>query len=188
MSEASGTGRPGRYQRSTGGLIGAILVLLLVVGGVVVFRGAFRTTPSYEPEHIDYLALVGEIQQSGVKPVYPASLPSGWYVKDRTFLPGDRPVLDLAMSTSDGLFVGLHQEDASIQELVERYVDADPTQGKDVSITSDVGSTWESFTDSGGDHAYAAEVGRISVLVYGSASPEELKTVVASLTTKPVKN
>ena len=42
--------------------------------------------------------------------------------------------------------------------------------------------TWRTFSDSGGDHAYAAEVGRDEVLVYGSADVADLRRVVGLLT------
>jgi hypothetical protein len=183
VSEVSETGRPGRYERSTGGLIGAILVLLLVVGGVVLFRGAFRETPTYEPDHIDYRALVASIQQTGLEPVYPAQLPAGWYVKDAAFTPGDRPVLDLAMTTDDDRFAGFHQEDRSVEDLVETYVGSGATSGDDVRIDGTVASTWETFSDTDGDHAFAAEVGDDTVLVYGSTSEDELRGLAESLTT-----
>ena len=183
MSEASGTGRPGRYNRSTGGLIGSMIVLVLVVLGIVIFRGTFRDTPTYEPDHIDYLSLVTSIQQQGLQPAYPAELPDGWYVKDASFTPGDRPVLDLAMTTDDGHFAGLHQEDASVQGLVSTLVGEDAIQGDDVDIDGTVAPTWETFTDPDGDSAFAAQVGDDTVLVYGSASEDELRALVESLTT-----
>jgi hypothetical protein len=183
VSEVSETGRPGRYERSTGGLIGAILVLLLVVGGIVLFRGAFRETPTYEPDHIDYRALVTSIQQTGLEPVYPAELPTGWYVKDAAFTPGDRPVLDLAMTTDDNRFAGFHQEDRAVDDLVETYVGSGATRGEDVRIDGTVASTWETFSDTDGDHAFAAQVGGDTVLVYGSASEDDLRGLVESLTT-----
>ena len=183
MSEASGTGRPGRYNRSTGGLIGSMIVLVLVVLGIVIFRGTFRDTPTYEPDHIDYLSLVTSIQQQGLEPAYPAELPDGWYVKDASFTPGDRPVLDLAMTTDDGHFAGLHQEDASVQGLVSTLVGEDAIQGDDVDIDGTVAPTWETFTDPDGDSAFAAQVGDDTVLVYGSASEDELRALVESLTT-----
>jgi Protein of unknown function (DUF4245) len=183
VSEASGTGRPGRYNRSTGGLIGSMIVLVLVVLGIVIFRGTFRDTPTYEPDHIDYLSLVTSIQQQGLEPAYPAELPDGWYVKDASFTPGDRPVLDLAMTTDDGHFAGLHQEDASVQGLVSTLVGEDATQGDDVDIDGTVAPTWETFTDPDGDSAFAAQVGDDTVLVYGSASEDELRALVESLTT-----
>jgi hypothetical protein len=183
VSEASGTGRPGRYNRSTGGLIGSMIVLVLVVLGIVIFRGTFRDTPTYEPDHIDYLSLVTSIQQQGLEPAYPAELPDGWYVKDASFTPGDRPVLDLAMTTDDGHFAGLHQEDAAVQGLVSTLVGEDATQGDDVDIDGTVAPTWETFADPDGDSAFAAQVGDDTVLVYGSASEDELRALVESLTT-----
>jgi hypothetical protein len=188
VSQASQTGRPGRYTRSTGGLIGSIIVLVLVVLGIVLFRGAFRETPTYEPDHIDYRALVTTIQRGGLTPVYPAELPEGWYVKDATFTPGDRPVLDLAMTTDDGRFAGLHQEDRGVDELVATYVGGDATQGDDVRVDGSVAPAWQTFSDPGGDHAFAAQVGGQTVLVYGSASEEQLRRVVESLTTARLRS
>ncbi|CAI9409849.1 DUF4245 family protein [Nocardioides sp. T2.26MG-1] len=184
MSDSTPTGRPGRYPRTTGGLLGAIIVLVLVVVAIVLVRGAFRETPTYEPEPIDYLALVTSVQQAGLTPAYPAELPDGWYVKDAAFTPGDRPVLDLAMTTADEHFAGLHQEDRSVDELVDTYVGGDATEGDEVRIDGTVAPEWRTFSDPGGDHAFAAEVGEETVLVYGSAPEEELRGLVESLTTE----
>ena len=183
MSQASQTGRPGRYPRTTGGLVGSIIVLVLVVIAVVLFRGAFRQTPTYEPDHLDYRAFVTSVQQAGIKPVYPAALPAGWYVKDATFSSGDRPVVDLAMNTGDGRYSGLHQEDRGVDELVATYVGGDATQGADVQIGGTVAPTWQTFSDPGGDHAFAAQVDGQTVLVYGSTSEAQLRSFVGSLTT-----
>ncbi len=186
VSETTPTGRPGRYPRTTGGLIGAIIVLVLLVIAIVFVRGAFRETPTYEPEHIDYLALVTSVQQAGLTPAYPAELPEGWYVKDAAFTPGDRPVLDLAMTTDDERFAGVHQEDRSAGELVDTYLGGDATEGDPVRITGSVAPEWRTFSDSGGDHAFAAELGEEVVVVYGSASEDDLRALVESLTTAPL--
>lgn len=186
MSQVSPTGRPG-YQRSASGLVGAMVVLVLIVIGIVVFRGAFRETPSYEPEPIDYLALVTSVQQQGMKPAYPPALPAGWYVKDASFRPGDRPVLDLAMTTDAGRFAGLHEEDRGVDDLVDTYVGGDATEGEELRLDGAVARTWRTFSDPGGDHAFAAEVGGQTVLVYGSAPEGELRSLVESLTTAPLQ-
>lgn len=188
MSEASGTGSPGRYNRSFGGLIGSMIVLVLVVFGIVVFRGTFRDTPEYDPEPVDYLALVTSIQVGGFSPAYPAQLPDGWIVKEATFVPGDRPVLDLAMSTDDDRFAGLHQENEDVDDLVRTYVGTDATEGEPVRLDSEVATRWQTFTDPGGDTAFAAEVGDEAVLVWGSAPAEDLQGLVESLTTAPVSS
>lgn len=183
MSQASETGRPGRYTRSTNGLIGSMIVLVLVVLGIVVFRGAFRTTPEYQPEPVDYLSLITSVQQTGLTPAYPPSLPDGWYVKEASFEPSDRPALDLAMTTDDERFAGIHQEDRGIDELVDTYVGGDATEGDPLSVSGSVAPTWQTFSDPAGDHAFAAEVGDLTVLVYGDADEDELRAVVESLTT-----
>ena len=186
MSEASGTGRPGRYNRSFGGLIGSMIVLVVVVFGIVVLRGAFRDTPEYEPEPVDYLALVESIQVGGLTPVYPDPLPDGWIVKEATFEPGDDPVLDLAMTTDEGRFAGLHQEDEGVDDLVRTYVGADATEGDPVRLDGEITTAWQTFTDPGGDTAYATEIGDETLLVWGSAPAEDLEAFVATLTTAPL--
>ena len=183
MSEVQQSGTPGRYNRSSGGLIGSMIVLLLVVLGVVVFRGAFRNTPEYDPEPVDYLELVASIQQAGLTPVYPATLPDGWFVKEARFDPTDRPVLSLAMVTDDEKFAGIHEEDRDVEELVATYVGSEATEGDEVQIEGSVAPTWQTFSDPGGDHAFAAEVGGQTVLVYGDAGEDELRDLTASLTT-----
>ena len=187
MSDTTPTGRPGRYPRTTGGLLGAIIVLVLVVVAIVVVRGAFRETPTYEPEPIDHLALITSVQETGAVPAYPAQLPEGWYVKDAAFTPGERPVLDLAMTTDEEKFAGLHQEDRSVGELVDTYVGGDATEGDRVQIAGTVAPEWQTFSDAGGDHAFAAEIGEEVVLVYGSASEEDLRALVESLTTEALQ-
>ena len=177
--------KAGRYNRSTGGLVGSMIVLLLVVLGIVVFRGAFRETPEYEPEHIDYRELVVSVQQVGLEPLYPSDLPEGWYVKDASFASGDRPVLDLVFATDDDHTAGLHQEDAGERELLTKYVGAGVTEDDD-ELTTDVG-TWTAWTDTDGDHAYTVEHGDDTVLVYSSGDPDELVDLVESLTDAPLK-
>ncbi|MGB0099824.1 MAG: DUF4245 family protein [Nocardioides sp.] len=182
MSQASGTGRPGRYDRSFGGLVGAMIVLVLVVLGIVIFRGAFRDVPQYDPEPVDYLALVESLEEAGWTPVYPESLPEGWFVKDAAFSPGERPSLSLAMTTDDEHFAGLHQEDEGVESLVTTLVGDDATEGETVTLDSSVASSWRTFSDPGGDHAFAAEVGDDTVLVYGSAPEGDLEELVELLT------
>lgn len=177
--------KPGRYNRSTGGLIGSMIVLVLVVLGIVVFRGAFRDTPEYEPEKIDYRELVTSVQQLGLKPVYAPELPAGWSVKDALFTQGDRPALDVVFTTDDAHTAGIHQEDASEHDLLSTYVGDGVTEDDDGTLTTDIG-TWTAWVDTDGDHAYTAEHGDDTVLVYSSGDPQALRTFVESLTDAPL--
>lgn len=54
--------QPGRYQRSFSGMLGALVVLLLVIGGFVAFRAVTRDDLEVEVETVDYLETVGFAQ------------------------------------------------------------------------------------------------------------------------------
>ena len=182
MSEAQQGGRPGRYERSVGGLVGSMIVLVLAVLAIVVFRGVFRDTPEYQPEDIDYRELVVSAQEAGLKPVYPAELADGWTVKDATYAAAaDRPSYDLVFSTDDGHTAGLHQEDASADSLVSTYVGNGASEDDGADVTTDLG-TWTSWTDTDGDHAWTTDIGDDTVLVYSSGSTEGLRDLLESLT------
>lgn len=183
MSQAPETGRPGRYERSFGGLIGSMIVLVLVVFAIVVFRGTYRDTPEYTPSDVDYDALVESVQEAGLGPVHALELPAGWSVKDASYRPGERPVLDVVFATDDERTVGIHQEDASEQDLLDTHVGEEATE-TGATLTTAVG-TWTGWIDSDDDHAWTTEVGDETVLVYSSGDPDELRAFVETLTTEP---
>lgn len=195
MSEASGTppeqpadqgrARPSRYPRTANGLIGSLIVTLLFIGAFVALRALNRNDLEVKPTSVDYLASVGFAQDSGFEPAYPESLPKGWIATSVDFTPGDRPVWGIGMLTDDGKFVGLRQADESVDDLLHTYVDKDPAEGDKVEVTGSVAPSWRTFSDSGGDHAYAAELAGDTVLVYGSASLADLREVLDDLTVAP---
>ena len=183
------TGQSGRYQRSTSGMVGALLVTLLVIFAVVALRACNRTTLDVQPQHVDYLAQVGYAQQAGARLVYPASLPSGWYATNVTFDQGRQPQLEISTLTADGRYAGFVQSPASAPELLTRYVDAHPTGGRPVRVAGAVDgtvTTWDLWTDSGGDTALVARHRGATLLVFGSASQSQLERLAASLTAKSV--
>ncbi|WP_244931858.1 DUF4245 family protein [Nocardioides sp. W7] len=181
--------KPGRYQRTTGGLIGSMIVAVVVVLGVVVFRETFRDTPEIEPEPVDYLPAVVALQESGRQVAYPPELPDGWMVTGVDIERGQRPGWSLAMLTDDDKYVGLRQRDEDIDTLVEEHIDADATEGDPVELDSALASEWATFSDEGGDHGYATTIttdaGEESLLVYGSAPPADLEALIGLLTLDP---
>lgn len=184
---ASAPERPGRYQRTTSGLLAALLVTVLAVVGFVGFRALNRDDLEVRPEKVDYLATVRALQQDGARPVYPAKLPDGWLPTSVDVVPGTLTLTwGVGMLTGDDLFVGVRQSSQALPDLLETYVDKAPEEGDQVTIDSPLAASWRSFSDAGGDHAYAAQVDDQWVLVFGSASESDLQTVVAALTTDPV--
>jgi hypothetical protein len=179
-------GRPGRYQRSIAGGIGSLIVLVVVVLAFVFFRGVFRDNGAVEVDPVDYLAVVGPAQQARMRVVYPPSLPSGWKATSVDFDPGERPAWGVGMLTDDGKFVGVRQEDSSLDSLLDANVDEDAVEGDTVTVEGAIVPEWQEWSDEGGDHAYAASVGDYEVLVFGTASTDDLLTIVRSLTDAPL--
>jgi uncharacterized protein DUF4245 len=184
VSQAPETGRPGRYERSFAGLIGSMIVLVLVVFGIVIFRGTFRDTPEFEPADIDYAQLVASVQEAGMQPVYAPELPDGWTVKDASYRPGERPALDVVFATDDGHTAGVHQEDISERELLDTYV-GEEARESGATLTTPVG-TWIGWNDTDDDHAWTTELGDETVLVFSSGDADSLRAFVQSLTTEPI--
>ena len=100
-------GRPGRYNRSFGGLVGAMIVMVVVVVLAWVGLGLFRDDAEFEPTPIDYDASVQALVDNGAALAYPARVPDGWRVNNLEYDP-DGPVFSLAMLTGSGDFVGVY--------------------------------------------------------------------------------
>lgn len=180
MSE---TGSAGRYARTTNGLIGSLIVTLVAIGAFVAFRALTSNDLDISPEPVDYLETVSLAQQAGIDVVYPTKLPTGWIATTVDVVRGPRPEWGIGMLTEGGKFVGIRQENKSVEDLLATYVDEDPAEGDPVKVAGSVATQWRTFSDNGGDHAYAAQLGDDTILVYGSASTDELRELLEVLTT-----
>lgn len=196
----------GRYQRSTAGMIGAMIVTLGVILAFVAFRAINRNDPDIRPEPIDYRPIVEGVQKggddAGLKILYPAELPDGWIAIAAAFDPGR--LWSLSLLTKADHYVGVRQGPGKVDDFVEEYVDEDAKPGDPVTLTSADGDkqTWETFTDANGDYALvrsepqtieAAEGGaptetglEIVVLVVGTAGEDQVRDLAADLTTEPI--
>ena len=181
MSTPSTT-KPGRYQRSAAGMVGAMVVLLVAIGAFVAFRALTRDQPEVRPESIDYRQSVRLLQSAGRTVVYPDALPPGWIATRADAGAAGDESWSLTMLTDEDRFVGIHQADAELETLVASDVDEDAVEGEAVGVANVLAPRWRQFTDDGGDTAYAAEVDGEWVLVYGSAPADDLLTIVESLT------
>ena len=179
--------QPGRYQRSASGMVGALIVTLLVILAYVGFRALDRTDLDVKPEHVDYLAQVRFAQQAGSDVVYPSRLPSGWYATQITLSPGTPPEMELSMLTGQGEYVGVVESPASTPELLTTYVDPHPQAGAPTNVEGSLVGRWDTWTDNGGDTALVARRGHgssaESLLVFGTASRDQLEQLAGSLTT-----
>lgn len=185
------TGKPGRYERSAGGLVISLVVTVVGIGALLYFMGIFRPDFETKPTAIDYLETVEAMQSADLAPVYPEDLPEGWIATSVTVPTEKDPYFMVGMLNDDDEFVAVRQEDASFGALLAGSVDEEtqPADGYTVpdAVRRPVARAWEGYTDDGGDTAYLAEVGDQSVMVFGSAPPEDLHTVIDALTTSRIR-
>lgn len=178
----SGQGQPSRYTRSFSGMTGALIVTVVAVLAFVAWRGLWRTDVDNEPEAVDWQARVELAQQADLAVVHPRELPAGWTATSTELAAGDDPRWSLGVLTDEGRFVGIRQQDTSVSDLVELYVDEEAVEGDDVTVDSDIADTWQTWSDEGGDIGYSTELGDEALLVYGSAPAEDIEAYLGLLT------
>jgi hypothetical protein len=148
-------------------MVGAMIVTVLFVIAYVVWRGLFRTDVDTTPVSVDWQDSVQVADQAGLDVVRPRELPAGWTATSVDLVAaGNDPRWGLGVLTDDGDFIGIRQQDTSVDDLVRVYVDEKAEAGDDASVASDVADTWQTWSDSGGDHGFTTELGDDALLVY----------------------
>jgi hypothetical protein len=172
--------QPGRYQRSTAGMVGAMIVLVAVVVGFVVLRDLNRedaTNPVPPVEYEQAAAFADE--KASFEVLVPGSLPEGWRATTVEYVPGAEDHWHLGLLTDEDRYVGLEQSDDSVRGMVETYVDEEAVKGGPQTVA---GRSWTTYTDDGGDLALVRRDAGATTLVVGHRLPKaELVQFVASL-------
>jgi hypothetical protein len=163
-------------------MVGALIVTVLFVLAFAVWRGIFQADVDDTPAAVDWQQSVELADQAGLDVVRPRELPAGWTATSVDLFAGDDPRWGLGVLTDDGDFIGIRQQDTSVDDLVRVYVDEKAEAGDDASVASDVADTWQTWSDSGGDHGFTTELGDDALLVYGSAPVADIEAYLGLLT------
>lgn len=169
----------GRYQRSAGGLVVAMAVLVALVLGYVGLRSLISSPPNDE-QTVDYVRVVPDVRKAARLAILaPPSLPHGWRATSVRFTDDPPQHWHLGVLTDQNRYVGLEQGQQSVPAMVKVYVDSAAARRQPVRVGA---RTWASFTDSGGDLALVRRDGQTTTLVVGHEVPRAtLVTYVASL-------
>jgi hypothetical protein len=171
--------RPGRYQRSFSGMVGAMVVLVLVMALFVAFRAVNRTQPENTVEAVDYSRPAEFAREQARFPLLaPAELPEGWRATSVRFTNGRDQAWHVGFLTGADRYVGLEQADVDAEDLVEEHVDVEATEGRPVTVDGD---EWRTWTDAGGDTALVRETDEVTTLVVGTVDQETLVEFVHTL-------
>jgi hypothetical protein len=172
--------QPGRYTRSFGGLVAAMAVLVVLVGGYVLVRSVFYGTDTANPvQPIAYQQPVHDARHSAdFHLLAPRSLPPGWIATSVRFTDGDDQAWHLGALTAGAKYVGLEQAERSAPDMVEEFVDPDATRGSDRTID---GQTWQTWSDAGGDQALVRETHGVTTVLVGPVPESTLENYLATL-------
>jgi len=181
----------GRYERSFGGMVGALLVLLLLVGVFVVLRDLNRVDPVDPVQSVDYAQPARFARESAAFDVLaPRRLPAGWIATSVRFRDGETGSWHLGCLTGERRYVGLEQAQRPVSSMVSDFVDENARAGSEVRID---GQTWLAYADPGrdpgadpttapeGDLALVREETGATTLVVGTVSQDTLVEFVRSL-------
>lgn len=169
----------GRYQRSAGGLVVAMAVLVALVLGYVGLRSLISSPPNDE-QTVDYARVVPDVRKAARLAILaPPSLPHGWRATSVRFTDDPPQHWHLGVLTDQNRYVGLEQGQQSVPAMVNEYVDSAASRRQPVRVGA---RTWASYTDSGGDLALVRRDARTTTLVVGHEVPRAtLVRYVASL-------
>ena len=172
------SGQAGRYQRSVSGMVGAMVVLLAVIGGYVAFRAVNRNDVADPVTPFDWRGTATYArQQADFAVLTPARLPDGWIATSARWTGGRDEHWHLGLLTGQRQYLGIEQEDRSVEDMVAEYVDDNAAQGKDVTID---GQTWQSWFD-GEDQALVLESDKVTTLVVGTLPQKAVVDFVTTL-------
>ena len=170
--------RPGRYQRSFAGMIGAMLLLVLVIAGFVLFRDANRTDPASPVEPVEWRSAASYARdEASFEVLAPRRLPQGWIATSVRYERGEQETWHLGVLTDEKRYIGLEQSTEPEQTMVERFVDEEAEDGGE---TDAAGETWQVWRDDT-DTALVRESGGVTTLVVSSLGQTALEEYVEQL-------
>lgn len=161
-------------------MVGALVVLLGVVGAFVGLREINRDDPPSPVREVDY-GKVADLarERADFDLVAPASLPPGWRATTVNYVDGEDAHWHLGLLTDQVRYVGLEQADSSPKSMVQTYVDETATPGESVEVA---GVEWSTWADDEGDLALVRETpGTTTVVVGHEVSEAVLVDFAASL-------
>jgi len=183
--------RPGRASMGMRDMIGALVVLLAIVGVLVAITrgcsfdpGAPAADPSSAPS-VDASAKLREAAAAVEFPVRQPEVPAGWRANSSsTAAVGSGADADVVVRvgwlTSAGRYVQLSQSGASVADVLLTETGESGKATGSVSVGED---TWEVHQSRRDEVAWVATLDGVVLLVTGSGTEAELREVASAVRT-----
>ena len=167
-----------RYERSAGGMVTAMVVMVVLLLAWIGFRAVTTDHPTSAVHDVDWARVVPSARETATfELVAPARLPRGWQATSVSFKDTKPSHWHLGVLTDTDRYVGLEQGYESVPSMVETFVDDRATQGTAADVA---GRPWSTYTDGGGDLALVRRAGGVTTLVVGHDVPRSTLVSYAS--------
>ena len=160
------------------GLMAVIVAALLFIGArYLIMPGSAERPPA-----ADYTSVVHDFPRAAGAPVLaPTSLPSAWRANAaRLTIPTQGvTALHIGWAVPGSRYAGLDEATGSPDALISEVLGG---AGQKVLGTTTIGgAVWQQRTSSLGERAYTRQVGKVTVVVTGNATDEQLRLLAGSL-------
>lgn len=175
--------RAGGYQRSSSGLLGAMIATVVLVLAFVGFRALTRDNAATPVPAIDFtISLQAGRADHKLLMFAPPAVPSGWKATSAAYVPGDSPSWHLGLLTAKQEYVGVEESTSSVGDALAAKVNAGATRHGSVTIG---GQAWQVYSG-GGDYALVRTIPRArqdpeTLLVVGTAPDATVRDFAGSL-------
>lgn len=157
------------------GLIAVIVAISLVFTGYLLHPGKKDLYPAQG--YSDYVS--GFRQLTGTPALAPSPLPSGWKSNGGSLSRAPATHLHIGFVTPGSHYAGLEETDGPGAAFVTQVLGRRGATSAGSAVID--GVTWQRRVASDGDRSLLRTVGKVTVIVTGSATPEQLVALAASL-------
>ncbi|MFL6120176.1 DUF4245 domain-containing protein [Actinophytocola sp.] len=184
MAEGGHPGRAGLRMRD---MVGAVVVLLLIIGVVLAWFGGCSFSPgrpSVDQASVpsaDASAALTRAAGSVPFPVREPAVPKGWRANSTSTSPvgAGEVVVRVGWLTASGKYLQLSQSGAAAADVLVKETGQARTPAADGSVEVD-GVTWTTYPSRRDEPAWVAELDGAVVLITGSAPESEFRQLAAA--------
>lgn len=180
-------GHPGRAGLRMRDMVGAVVILVAIIGVVMAFYGGCSFSPgrpSVDPSSVPSADAAGELTRvagSVAFGVREPAVPSGWRANSASTGPAGAGeiVVRVGWVTSSGAFLQLSQSGAAVTDVVMKETGQEEAPAATGTVEVE-GTTWTTYPGRRDEPAWATELEGTVVLITGSASEAEFRQLATA--------
>lgn len=187
MASVTEGGHPGRAGLRMRDMIGAVAVLLAIIGVVMAFYGGCTFSPggpSVDPSSIPSVDAANELSRTARSVDFPLrspAVPKDWQANSTgtAAVGAGEIVVRVGWITASGAFVQLSQSGGSVEDVLVKETGAEKAPAADGSVEV-AGTTWTNYPSRRNEPAWVTDMDGTVLLITGSAPEKEFRELATA--------